>query len=372
MSPARTRISVIERRRDIVLPPTSVQYPFGGSTNALFKPIPGGTPVHPDSQKILQNCGWLPVNTSYTWLLPAYRAAMYFGDLSANPLASVYVNWPNVCATVPKYTDVPFPSNWADIVNSQGTDHITILCDPNTGDYQEGWRVSGPGFPSLHAAGGPAAGACSSSRWNSAIFQEFHNVAFNPTASGGNGVFPSSSGVSASDIMVANGLCYPWDFDDLSEGSFMPHAISFDSHCQSNANSIYPRFVAPARAGDGHMDLGFPAGCRLRLKPSYDYHSVIDSRFPLQPANAAFKKVCKTFQVMGLVPVDSSNAEGVGAWNVINTSAVNRWPGYSTYKWPWEQASSNYGSNNYRAGFPIEMMNPANWDILDWNVFTGA
>jgi hypothetical protein len=376
MSPSRGRIAASERRHPPVAPP-SFAYPFANGS-ALFKKIPSsGAPVHSNSAAILA-AGWQPTNTGYTWLGPRRRGTYYQGDMSAFARAGVFVNWPSVCATVAKYSNVPFPAGWADIQHAMAgfsSDSVLVFIDTSTGDYYEAWTASGPGYPNLANPGSAPAGACSSSRWNAVIWNKWAASAFNPAAVAGDGVSPAGfgvSGASASDILIGNALLIPEDFDDLSLSSVIPHALQISGFLASNG-STYPKFVAPARAGDGKQAIGPPMGARIRLKQSIDVNNwpTLNSRFPNDPMNKAVKKICRTLQQYGCVCVDSTGAAGAGGIHAAMTESVQKEPGRTGYKFPWEASTSNVGWS-YGNGLPYDLQDDSHWEIIDWNVWTGA
>ena len=356
-------------------PPPVSQYPFLGT--ALYKTIPSSATVHPQSQYILANCNWRPTNTAYTWMGPRGRAALYMGSATGLSTASIYVNWPTNCATTPKYTGVPRPANWANILNDlrvgipgQGheADEIDCFIDMGTGDYYEGWRVTGPGYPNLAASGGPPAGSCDPNRWNAVIYLKYAGAAINPAVTGGNSVSPTS-GASASSILLGAGMLYPQDFADLSLTSVIPHALRLGSACASNGTN-YPKAVLPARTGDGVNAIGIPMGARIRLKPSIDVNSWASISAKAEPWRGALRKICRTLQQYGAVLCDTDGAVGAGNIDCCFSEGVHSWPGYSNYVFPWEASTSNVGWS-YGNGGPYDLMNPVNWDIMDWGVWTG-
>jgi hypothetical protein len=297
--------------------------------------------------------------------------------MSAMSTASAYVNYPNVCASTAKYTNVPFPTGWASVVHDMyalSSDAICVLMDTSSGDYYEGWTVSGPGFPNLTNPGGPPAGSCSSSRWQGIIFNKWAGSMYNPAASGGNGVSPpgfSVSGASASDVLIGCALLLPQDFDDLSSTSVIPHALQISAFLASNG-STYPKFVAPARAGDGKQAIGPPMGARIRLKQSIDVNNwpSLNSRFTDSNTNAAMKKIARTLQTYGCVCVDSTGAAGAGGIHcAMSGSAITKWPGRSGYQFPWEAAGYGWSYGN---GLPYDLQDDSHWEIIDWNFWTGA
>lgn len=267
------------------------------------------------------------------------------------------------------------PSGWDTILAAMQADHIAMLWDTASGDYYEAWRVSGPGTANYAVSGGAAAGACNSARWNAGIINKWAGAAYDPAQPGGNGVSPTGflvSGVSGANIMLGDSLLYPADFDDLSDTSIIPHAIKIDHFCGSDG-STYPIAVAPARSGDGKQAVGIPMGARVRLKPSIDVNNwpSVNSSYPNDPYNSAIKKILRTMQVYGCIGVDSTGAIGAGSFEACYTDALHSIPGLGSYVYPWENPASNYGWS-YGAGVPWDLMAPTHWDIIDWNVWTGA
>jgi hypothetical protein len=127
-------------------------------------------------------------------------------------------------------------------------------------------------------------------------------------------------GWRASKIAGGAGLIRKVDMQ-MPVGSTWPHALSV-MLVNTSSGLIYPKYVAPARAGDGTNAGGsipgsqtIPEGARLQLDPSIN----VDTWPSLAKAPEWMRMAARTMQVYGLVVVDTGrqlNAEvGINGWN---------------------------------------------------------
>lgn len=328
------------------------------ATSAINKTIPAGTPVHPDSAKMISTANnWL--NTG-TWLGPRPRPTYFRGDTSKLPRVTMYANGNGWVGAGP--FSMPMPSWAAGVIgphSAMGDSHVVIV-DDLTGDVWELWHCTPPGYP-------PRNSGFPSSRWNCSAYRHW---AADTTTKKGYGP-PSQSfvpGTSASQIHIAAGLLVPDDFldcfDGKDPGTVIPHVLRVGTFCGSN-NTAHPKFVHPAYGGDGRQPEGIPMGAIIQLDPSRDYSSWPSVAALREPWRSAQRKLLRTYQVHGMVHIDSFGGPGGGNIDCIRPEAAAKggptWP--VGWKYPNEVAGYGWGVAN---GVPEDLM--SHFHVLDWRV----
>jgi hypothetical protein len=335
------------------------------STSAINKPIPANPPIHPDSAKMISTANdWLlggtPADASKEWIGPRQRCIYYRGDLSKLPRVDVYVNYiPGTgyrCVTKP--ISMPMPSWFLPILQGKAPtgisqDRNVILVDTATGDVWETWHLTPPGMASMNVT-------CSTTRWNAIICNHYPADVVSHTGYDG----PlSPSPASASKIHYAAGLLVPEDFADLTVGSVIPHALTLTAHCGSNGTA-HPKFVLPARGGDGVMAGGIPYGARVQLDPAIDVAKHTSVIAKPEPWRSGLIKILLTLQARGLILDDKSGGIGTGGLTACHPASVAQ-GSFPNFKYPWDAEGWSYAN-----GIPYDLMQ--HFRVIDWTKWTGA
>lgn len=337
------------------------------TASAINKEIPSPAPVHPDSGKMISSANhWLLAGTAYDkekeWLFPYWRNHYFRGDTSKLAKVKVYANANGWVGAGPFAT--PMPSWMASMPRFTSGDGNVVIVDSMTGDVWEMWHTTPPGT-APRDAGHP------SDRWNCSEWRHWPTTTLTGKGYGS----PSTSnqpGTSASKMQLACGLLVPEDFADCfsgsDPGSVIPHALRIDSFCNSNG-SAFPKCVPPAYGGDGRQADGFPLGVRVQLDPSINVSTWPSVNAKREPWRSGLKKVLRTLQVYGGIPVDSTPAAGSGDLDCVSPESVAKgtYNGKTGWKFPWDAAGYGWG---YGAGIPYDLMQ--HFRVVDWTKWTGA
>lgn len=331
--------------------PISASVPF--SPNSVINiPIPASPPIHADSNAMIQaNPNWLlgATNANREWIGPRQRTAYFKIIRSSTPTGDMYVNFVDfqgyACATTPRV--VPIPTAMAALfgTTSASFDRNLWMADEN-GNAWEGYRVTAPGVASMDTS-------CTSSRWNAVRFDSWPGE--EATGLGyGHGL-----GGSGSKIQMGAGLIRPEEMA-LPAGSNLGHVIKLDGFVGANGGtSGHPRFVFPAGSGDGQQTgtKGIPMGARLQLDPSIDVETWPSVNAKAEPWREGLKKILRTMQIYGVMPVDSTSAPGAGGIESVYQQS---------YSLPWIDAGYGWGIAN---GIPYDLM--SHFRVIDWNLWDG-
>lgn len=327
------------------------------STSAINTPIPSPAPVHPASASMLSTATkWLGTGA---WLGPGPRTSYVEQDTSKLPRVEVYANANGWVGAGPFSVPMP-PTMAADLgpICETGDGNVSIV-DPFTGDVWEMWHATPPGYT-------PRTAGVPSNRWNC---DELRHWPASTTASKGYAK-PSTSyqpGTSASRIQLTAGLLVPEDFADCfgssDPGTAIPHRMRMDGPIASGG-SPFPKFVAPAYAGDGHMYDGVPMGAVIQLDPTIDvskWPSVV--ALPI-PWRWGMMKILRGLQTYGIMPVDSQNSGGDIDCITPATAARGGAHFPAGFKFPWQIAGLPWGKN----GIPSDLM--PHFRVIDWTKFS--
>jgi hypothetical protein len=341
--------------------------------SAFNQMIPGGTPIHPDSNAMVNpGNGWVVPGPYQTWLMPRPHSAYLRVPNAANaPKVNGFANYPS-CGVNPISTPwdavlTAALTNPNDTFYNQG-DACVYIVDTFTGDAWEIYLCTLPGAATRGAN-------CNSARYNG-LRWDYH-----PAAESGKG-YGWGYGASGSAILTGCGMILPEDFNDLSLGSVIPHALRL------NICLLYPSggirdgnsFVPPALGGAGGVgggagsNSGIPNGARIRLDPTINVNAWPSLLALPQPWQAALMKILRTLQQYGGIVCDGSGGPGTGMYEVCQADCAAVLGG-AGYQWPWVQSgfgsmSAGADDNNYNAGVPFDLM--SHFQVIDWTVWTGA
>lgn len=346
----------------------SIYQPYTPAS-AINQKIPSSPTIHPSSASMISAANyWLLGGTSSDaykeWVGPRQRAIYFRGDPSSLPQVPIYVNFVAgtgyVCASSPKMT-MPMPSWFASILSSNNVsqDRNVVIVDDTTGDVWETWHVTPPNMATQNVS-------CSTSRWNAIVANLYTADTVSHTGYDGS-IYPFSPGAAAK-IHYPAGLMVPEDFADLTVGSVIPHALRLTSKCGSTG-ATWPKFVLPARGGDGRSSIGIPYGARVQLNPSLNIETWPSVLTKSQPWRGALIKILKTLQVYGLILTDGTAGTGAGGLEAAHPSSVvqGTYNGGTGFKYPWDTAGYGW---SYKNGIPYDLM--SHFRVIDWNVWTGA
>jgi hypothetical protein len=350
--------------------------PYSASS-AINIPIPSNPPIHPDTGLMISAANhWLLGGTAYDqykeWLKPFSannaRAAYYRGDTSTLPSITTYANANGWVGAGPFTT--PIPSWMASKLGpySQTGDANMVIVDSITGDVWETWHTTPPGYTprnSTDSSGNPVP----NNRWNCSAWRHWPGGTNTKgyASSYSTSYHPSTSG---SLIQLACGMLVPEDFADLSAGSVIPHALRIDTYCGANGSiATHPRFVFPAKSGDGRQNNGIPAGARIQLNPAINVDTWPSLNTKSEPFKSALKKICKTLQIYGGIQVDSYGGPGNGSIDCVSDGTVAMGGDtYSVgYEFPWVVAGY---TGSFQHSVPYDLM--SEFRIIDYRQWTGA
>lgn len=356
-------------------PPVGSDYRPYIDASTLNKTIPTPAPVHASSATMLSTeTHWLLGGTSSDqykeWMGPGQRAVYAEGDTSDSQKftpTSVYANNNGWVGAGP-FT-VPLPTWAAEVLGPkcQTGDSYIVIVNLETGAVWELWHTTPPGYT-------PRDSGFPNNRWNCSAYRYWPTGILTTkgyTSSYNTNFHPSTS---ASKIQIPCGLIIPEDFEDCwgstDPGTVISHALRLDTFCGSNGTA-FPRSVLPAAAGDGQQPNGAPCGARIQLDPSIDFSpsstwASVNSK-PL-PWRFALRKILRTLQVYGAIPVDSMGGIGAGMLEAATKESVAKGGvNYPVgYEWPWDASGFIWGYN----GVPYDLM--SRFRVIDWTVWTGS
>lgn len=325
------------------------------SPNSVLNiPLPANPPIHADTAAMIQdNPNWFIPSTSSAypfreWLGPRQRTCYVKGALST---WSMYVNFVDFvgaqCATSPKAAAM-FSSDASGQfgASSPSFDRSSWFVDSATGSAYEGYRITAPGIT-------PDISTCDSNRWNATRYDIWPNEEISGLGYG------RGIGASGSKIQMGCGLIRPEEMA-LATGSDLGHCLRIDGYIGANGGtSGHPRFVFPAGSGDGVQTgtKGIPIGARIQLDPSLDIETWATVNVKAEPWREGMKKILRTLQKYGAMPVDSTSAAGAGGIESVYQMS---------YSLPWIVAGYGWSINN---GIPYDLMDK--FRVIDWNRWTG-
>lgn len=300
-------------------PPASCVEPTNPATDRWYAcassfntPIPASVAIHPNSASFVQgmvndrnSAGYSPLTPSAKWERVAY--------VDSTPTVPLQRNCCGGCNT--ELTQAPLPASF--VPWESGESHA-LLMNRSDGSEWNIYELSRPGIAPLHI--GSESVCAANANWQSQVFAK-HVPGWK-----GTGYDPATDtrGYRGSKINAGAGLIRTLDMA-MPAGSTWPHALSLALYPTSNGTS-WPRFVAPARAGDGTVAAGTPEGARVQLDPSFD----VGAQLAGQPE---WKKMfARTLQTYGAIVVDTgretfregppSGADpwlGLSGWNGTDT-----------------------------------------------------
>jgi len=306
--------------------------------------------MHPNSASIVKGMTdqITPYNNGNVNMnLAKFNSNTYFVDNNTPRIKVEWVPWRSGEIRQPLWPNfadsVPWP---ADARPSEGTDRAINIYNPQTGELWEFWKVRPkPGYPGS---------------------TDYYNAPY-ITATGGEmqasyGGYISDASQSRGHFSTVNGVYYGVAATSISYmgcavtvADVLSGEINHTLAVQTIYNASSGSYYWPALRSDGNGGGVTFQGQRFRFPPSIDF-SGYTSLSPLA------RMVAKAIQKYGLIITDTA-----GTVSLVGESGAIGIQSNGTYKDPWGELLSNYGSGlrayNVLQGIPWHLLEamPANW-----------
>jgi hypothetical protein len=330
--------------------------------SAFNTTIPTNPPISPNSTSMIQNnSNWvLPSSSPYKqWLGPRQRYALSIQSSSELPTVPVKVDWNDSTGSLQcsaKIVNTPIPSSWSSLFGSFSSDadfDASFAIVSPDGTEWDSWKTTAPGIQPYDSACPP------DSSWHSVrddVTNAITGLGYCLTTD----TTCKLAHPSASRIWNGGGLIMP---QDTKTGQPYPHTLYLEGYGYCTAGQPNPRYVPPARAGDGRGTgtSCIPTGARIQLDPSINV-SAWPSVTALPAGEQAWMvPLLKTMQNYGLIPADSTSGAGAGGIGATWKASV------APYVYPWDSAGQGWGYGN---GIPYDLM--SHFRVIDWTKWTGV